>query len=98
MSKIDDGGAAFAGMAHTGAYTTQAVGPNAYASVPELAPVGGLTKREYFAAAALTGICANSYTPWSPNVADITDEQITKAAFDLADAMLATSKSGGSDE
>ena len=77
MSKIDDGGAAFPGMA--------ADGHRDYRP--------GLTKRDYFAAAALTGICANSYTPWSPNVADITDAQIATAAFDLADAMIAASKS-----
>lgn len=57
----------------------------------------GLSRRDYFAAAALTGICANSYTPWSPNVADITDAQIATAAFELADAMIAASKSEARD-
>jgi hypothetical protein len=78
-SKIDDGGAAFPGMAADGH--------------PDYRP--GLTKRDYFAAAALTGICANSYTPWSPNVADITDGQIAQAAFELADALIAASNTGG---
>lgn len=57
---------------------------------------GGMTLRDYFAAAALTGICANSYTPWSPNIADITDAQIVRAALDLADALIAASKSSES--
>jgi len=52
----------------------------------------GFSRRDYFAAAALTGICANSYTPWSPNVADIDDSQIAKAALDLADALIAASR------
>ena len=82
-SKIDDGGAAF--PSHAG--DPEATDPRNRISC------GGLTKRDYFAAAALTGICANSYTPWSPNVADITDAQIATAAFDLADAMIAASKS-----
>jgi hypothetical protein len=89
-SKIDTGGPAFPLNADT------AINPVTDTRGVDIS--SGLTKRDYFAAAALTGICANSYTPWSPNIADITDEQITKAAFDLADAMLAASKSGGSDE
>lgn len=85
MSKIDDGGEAFPAAI--------AVGP-----AGDVYPgIAGMSRREYFAAAALTGICANSYTPWSPNIADITDEQIAKAAFDLADALIAASKTGGSD-
>lgn len=49
----------------------------------------GMTLRDWFAGQALMGICANTYTPWSPDAADIEDGQITKASYDLADAMLA---------
>jgi len=78
-SKIDDGGAAFAMPAseHSqGGHFEQR----------------GLSRRDYFAAAALTGICANSYTPWSPNIADII-ARIATSAYELADAMIAASKS-----
>lgn len=49
----------------------------------------GMTLRDYFAGQALAGIAANSYTPWTPDAADISDETLAKSAYDLADAMLA---------
>lgn len=44
----------------------------------------GMTLRDYFAAAALTGLCANSQAGIQPF-----RENIAKAAFTLADNMLA---------
>jgi hypothetical protein len=49
----------------------------------------GMSLRDYFAGQALAGICANSYTPWSPDAADISDATLAKSAYDLADAMIA---------
>ena len=49
----------------------------------------GMTLRDWFAGQALAGITANSYTPWTPDAADISDETLAKSAYDLADAMLA---------
>ncbi len=56
-------------------------------------PTEGMSLRDYFAGQALVGICANSYTPWAPDAADIADSDLAKAAYDLADAMLAASQS-----
>lgn len=55
----------------------------------------GMSLRDWFAGQALAGICANGHTPWSPNVADIEDAEVARAAYDLADAMLAARAKGG---
>ena len=98
-SKIDDGGQAFPHIARTGFYTSQQVGPAQYASVPELAPVPGLTKREYFAAAALTGIYASRYfldhvNAYGSSASGPKGSQdgAAKLALAAADALIAASK------
>lgn len=48
----------------------------------------GLTKREYFAAAALTGLCAN------PSYSAIPLEKLTADAFAHADAMIGEGEAG----
>jgi hypothetical protein len=48
----------------------------------------GMTLRDYFAGQALTGILANNGTPWAPDIADVSDNDIAKASYDLADEML----------
>ena len=47
----------------------------------------GMTLRDYFAAQALTGICANS-----GNTALKSAEQFAQAAYNVADAMLEARK------
>ena len=42
----------------------------------------GMTLRDYFAAKAMTGICASSPTD------NFTDQRIAREAYNLADAML----------
>jgi hypothetical protein len=49
----------------------------------------GMTLLDYIAAHALAGICANSYTPWAPDAADISDKVVARAAYELAAAMVA---------
>jgi hypothetical protein len=49
----------------------------------------GMTLRDYFAAAALQGICANLHcTP------QVTFKEVSQRAYDQADAMLAARKEG----
>lgn len=52
---------------------------------------GGINMRAYFAAAAMQGLCANY--EWMHNARDATgltaDEVVAKAAFEMADQMLA---------
>ncbi len=72
-NKIDDGGAAFPGMA--------ADGHRDYRP--------GLTKRDYFAAVALTGFTAGTF--W----AEVDNDEAAKAAYAVADALIAASKTGG---
>lgn len=43
----------------------------------------GITIRDYFAAKALQGLCAD------PNIADATRENLVAECYELADAMLA---------
>jgi hypothetical protein len=52
-------------------------------------PVGGLTVRDHFAAAALTGLCAN--VEWLRKARSQGDGRVfaAQAAYGLADAMLA---------
>jgi hypothetical protein len=76
MSKIDDGGAAF--PSHAG--DPEATDPRNRISC------GGLTKREYFAAAALTGMGM-----WSPTSSVAGVEARAEWAFRQADAMIAAS-------
>jgi hypothetical protein len=78
MSKIDDGGAAFAGMAADGHPDYRA----------------GLTKREYFAAAALTGLLAANATY---NGSTSARALLAQDALGHADALIAASKLGGAD-
>jgi hypothetical protein len=50
-------------------------------------PHNGMTLRDYFAAAALQGICANLHcTP------QVTFKEVSQRAYDQADAMLAARK------
>lgn len=74
MSKIDDGGAAFP--------EAIAIGPagDVYPGMP------GLSRRDYFAAAALTGLAARM------GAACGYKHQYAKAAFEYADALIAASK------
>lgn len=86
MSKIDDGGAAFPFEYDAECHSGRTVRLSC----------SGLTKREYFAAAALTGLVFS-------NVSDClhdnqSAERYAEDAFCIADAMIAASKSGGSDE
>lgn len=53
----------------------------------------GLTKREYFAAAALQGICANPDCS-APTYASSNHDLIARNAYRLADAMLEAAKKG----
>lgn len=47
-----------------------------------------MTLRDHFAGQALAGILTNGNLPWSVDVAEISDEAVAKACFDLADRML----------
>jgi len=83
-NKIDDGGAAFPGMA--------ADGHRDYRP--------GLTKRDYFAAAALTGLLASpndSIYRYVIESAKTTSPapMVAGLAYELADALIAASKTGG---
>jgi hypothetical protein len=49
---------------------------------PQLIIKGGMTLRDYFAAAALQGMLAN------PNIYDICDEAAVLESFEISDAML----------
>lgn len=83
MSKVNDGGQAFPQ-------------PLCYSPEGEAWPAyPGMSLRDWFAGQALAGICANGHTPWSPNVADIEDAEVARAAYDLADAMLGARVKGG---
>jgi hypothetical protein len=55
--------------------------------------ITGMTLRDWFAGQALAGILANADTPWSPNVAEIDDIDVARAAYDMANAMLAARQS-----
>lgn len=79
--KIDDGGAAFATPS-----TNHGVGYYTTEGQP------GLTKRDYFAAAALTGLLAANAT-----YGGATDDRTALAgdALAFADALIASSKTGG---
>ncbi len=83
MSKIDDGGAAFAGMAADGHPDYRV----------------GLTKREYFASAALPAVISMALrgNVASKDGAAITEKMIAEQSLLFADALIAASKSGGSD-
>jgi len=50
--------------------------------------VGGLSIRDYFAAAALQGYCAN------PDFGSMSDKTLAKGAYEISDAMLAARKGG----
>jgi hypothetical protein len=76
MSKTNDGGPAFP--------MTQADYEAA-----EMQRRYGMTLRDYFAAAALTGHSAN------PEFAQCGRDRLAALAFELADAMLAERKKGG---
>lgn len=87
MSKIDDGGAAFP--------EAIAIGPagDVYPGMP------GMSRRDYFAAAALTGVIASAQ-----NLGTLSREErrphfdlMATIIFEIADALIAASKSGGSD-
>jgi len=73
MSDIDDGGAAF--PCHTNPM------PGKLANAPQ-----GMTLRDYFAAAALTGYLANAENGTT------CDEKLAKWSYATSDAMLAARK------
>jgi hypothetical protein len=50
--------------------------------------VGGLSLRDYFAAAALQGHCAN------PDFGSISGKSLARAAYEISDLMLAARKEG----
>jgi hypothetical protein len=50
--------------------------------------VGGLSLRDYFAAAAMQGLISHNH------YGAISDEKIAKGSYELADAMLAARKEG----
>jgi len=77
-SKIDDGGPAFPLSANA------AINPVTDVYGADIS--SGLTKREYFAAAALTGLLA------SGNYNEITMEYAATDALGYADALIAASK------
>jgi hypothetical protein len=81
MSKIDDGGPAFPLSADA------AINPVTNVYGADIS--SGLTKRDYFAAAAMTGLAARM------GAACGYKHQYAKAAFEYADAMIAASKTGG---
>ena len=61
-------------------------------------PDYGMTIRDWFAGQALAGLMANGNIPFAPDYAECEPEQIGRAAFDIADAMLlarATASVGG---
>jgi hypothetical protein len=76
VSKIDDGGAAFP-------LPKQVFGENACLQYSDT----GMTLRDYFAAAALTGIVSSMYC--TPNV---TFDEVAGRAYAQADAMLEARK------
>lgn len=75
MSTSDDGGPAFPGMVYNGqsGYT----------------PRGGISLRDYFAAAALTGMLANPV-----HKLQFLPEDDARYCLSIADAMLAARKGG----
>lgn len=79
MSKIDDGGAAFPLSADA------AINPVTNMYGADIS--SGLTKRDYFAAAALTGLSSRMGAECGFK------REYAKAAFEYADAMIAASKS-----
>jgi hypothetical protein len=81
MSKIDDGGAAFPGMASDGHRDYRP----------------GLTKRDYFAAAALPAVISMALQGniTSKDGAAITEKMIAEQTLLFADALIAASKTGG---
>jgi hypothetical protein len=83
MSEIDDGGAAF--PCHTNPM------PGKLANAPQ-----GMTLRDYFAAAALTGILANHPANEIVEIACIRSKPgaIIVASWVIADAMLKARKEG----
>ena len=48
----------------------------------------GLTKREYFAAMAMQGLCANSHTFWDSPTFKGCPNQIASWSTDIADSLL----------
>jgi hypothetical protein len=88
-SKIDTGGPAFPLNADT------AINPVTDTRGVDIS--SGLTKRDYFAAAALTGIVGPNYE-WFTSNSEETGSRVHSAAhfaYSLADAMIAASNTGG---
>lgn len=79
MSKIDDGGQAFPQTQHLNKTDT---------SVDYIGSVGGMSLRDYFAAAALQGFLANS----SNEFVMLPHVNLASEAYMVADAMLAARK------
>ena len=82
MRKIEDGGAAFPATKSTG-YVT--------ASTTTIVSVGGMTLRDYFAAAALTGNLASNSIGYK-YTGENAVEKATAEAYHYADAMIEARK------
>lgn len=104
MSDRKDGGAAFPGPSQTMGYTT-ARNDGMFGVLPTAVPVGppdpGMSKRDWFAGKALvSGLVKPTHDLYDPLPVDgLTQEQkIAAKAYRIADAMLAASRQGASDE
>ena len=84
MSKRDDGGPAFPRAGYCPSFGQIDRGDMHYAMAAHTEPQDGLSLRDYFAAAALTGMCSPS------DGTDLADEDLlARSAYRIADAMLA---------
>jgi hypothetical protein len=84
-----DGGAAFPTNEIVDAYRNERY-------VKELVQLGGMSLRDYFAAAALPGVITARVTILNADLGtDLNQESIAEEAFELADAMLAERKKAG---
>jgi hypothetical protein len=79
VSKIDDGGSAFP--------VTAKLMNSGFPDVIVTETTGGMTLRDYFAAAALQGLVVNSH-----NFDNMTDKSIAENAYLISDAMIEARK------
>lgn len=61
---------------------------------PEQGGYDGMTLRDWFAGQTLAGLMSNQNIPFAADYAECEPEQIAKAVFDIADAMLAQREQG----
>lgn len=96
MSRVDDGGKAFPQL------DVVAGERDGHGDVIEAftTATGGLSRRDYFAAAALTGVMtgAEGFGGMTSSERGRHFLAAARMIFEMADAMIAASKSGGSDE